>query len=240
VLHDNELKKQRFGYKSELSNIPPRFVYPPPSHSTSNSADTPPRFVYPPPSHSTGDGGRWLVRHQPKFLDTLEDNPFENAYNLTQQPNGGLTVMIVIILLIIVLLFLFIKIPNADNYIINVDSKNGWQSTNIILNSGDILLIKYISGEWTVDYNVYEMVGPEGYHDAIDKQIWNPSKCKIIQSLPYGTLLGKINNKSIFKVGINRLLFILDSGELFLSINDLHECAWDNKGHIVVEIIVVR
>jgi hypothetical protein len=81
------------------------------------------------------------------------------------------------------------------------------------------------------------MVGPEGYSTNNDAIIWNINQCKLLNSAPYGELLGRIGNGSIFPIGRSTLFFPADEGELFLSINDGYQCLGDNQGDIKIVII---
>ncbi|HEU5431374.1 MAG TPA: fibronectin type III domain-containing protein, partial [Thermomicrobiales bacterium] len=118
----------------------------------------------------------------------------------------------------------------GDPGCVAISSTQDWQDTGITFQQGDQFMVAYVSGTWTVDYRFYAYVGPEGHPPDVDAQI-NPA-CKIIDTLPYGRLLGVIGNGSIFSVGAGGAFTADDSGELFLTINDI--CRLDNDGSVVM------
>jgi len=138
----------------------------------------------------------------------------------------------VALLLLIAVIFATAKVTHVAVY-----STSGWQATSIILNKSSLLYVDYLSGQWTVDVSLLEMVGSEGYPANIDAQIWDPSQCKLLQDAPYGALLGRVGNGPIFQVGRSKLIWTSTEGELFLSINDAYQCSADNQGEIAVRVI---
>jgi hypothetical protein len=120
---------------------------------------------------------------------------------------------------------------------ITLSSTVNWQSTGVVLGKNSPVYIAYLSGSWTVDSQRFQFVGPEGYPNDIDGQIWGASQCKIVQSAPYGQLLGGVDSGSVFIVGKGGFFWAPNEGELLLSINDKAPCLTDNQGEVTVLII---
>ena len=120
---------------------------------------------------------------------------------------------------------------------ISVSSTVNWQPTAIVLGKNSLVYIGYLSGSWTVDSQRFQFVGPEGYTNDIDSQIWGASRCKILQSAPYGQLLGGVDGGPVFIIGKGGFFWAPNDGELFLSINDKAPCLTDNRGEVTVLII---
>lgn len=134
------------------------------------------------------------------------------------------------------------EIPSTDQSLPNrhtvmVGSTDGWVETPLILQAGDKFTVSYVSGLWSVDYNLLNYVGPEGYSPEVDAQIF--PGCKIVSSLPYGRLLGEVGSGSTISVGSGGTFTADASGYLFLRINDMDSCLVDNDGSVVMEVNLV-
>jgi hypothetical protein len=132
--------------------------------------------------------------------------------------------------------FLAIDLTTATTKEFAISSTVSWQATHIILAPNSVVHIGYVFGGWSIDKNKYTVIGPEGYDQQIDAQIWNPTRCKLFQGESYGTLLGKIGDGSVFAIGRDKWFLAQNAGELYLSINDAATCLADNEGGIIVRI----
>lgn len=145
-------------------------------------------------------------------------------------------VLAVATILLALVLHFAIYLTTAKTIEFTVSSTAGWLATHVVLGRNSIVHIGYVSGAWSVDKSNYVTIGPEGYDQQTDTQIWNPSLCKLLQNASYGTLLGKIGDGSVFMVGRDRWLLAENAGEIYLSINDAAACLADNQGQITVRI----
>jgi alpha-tubulin suppressor-like RCC1 family protein len=103
------------------------------------------------------------------------------------------------------------------------------------LNAGDKFYVDYSGGSWTVDYKNFPYVGPAGYTTDIDKTM--VPGYKFDASVPYGYLLGKVDNGKEIRIGDNSGPFTADvSGFLSLRINDSDVTLGDNDGAITVNL----
>lgn len=127
------------------------------------------------------------------------------------------------------------SLPNQ--HAVTINSTEGWVETPLMLQAGDEFTVSYISGSWSVDYNLLNYVGPEGYSPEIDSQIF--PGCKIVSSLPYARLLGEVGAGSTFSVGSGGTFTANASGYLFLRINDMDSCLVDNDGAVVMEVNLI-
>lgn len=194
----------------------------------------------------------WIPAHKPIYLPKYEQNPFEHSSTdlvtdpLSRPPIPGtlstssywrsIAPIIVGVGVLLTVIGLIYFTP-AKTINVTINSTSGWQATGVVLNRNSMLYVDYISGGWTVDANIYGIIGPEGYSFSVDRQIWGPSRCKILQSAPYGALVGRIGNGPVFEIGKNKLVWFPSDGELFLSINDTYECSRDNQGQVTVRIV---
>jgi hypothetical protein len=123
--------------------------------------------------------------------------------------------------------------PAAPASTATVSSTTGWQETSVYLHAGDKFTVTYGSGTWTVDYRNFPYVGPGGYSDAEDTQIYQG--CKIDTSENYGVLLGSVGTPNgDFPIGQGGTFTAGNDGYLYLSINDT--CLGDNDGSVTVSI----
>ena len=117
----------------------------------------------------------------------------------------------------------------------SISSQTGWQQTGLYLNAGDKFYVDYSGGSWTVDYKNFPYVGPAGYTADIDKTI--VPGYEFDTSVPYGYLLGEVDNGKEIRIGDNNGPFTADvSGLLSLRINDSDVTLGDNDGAITVHL----
>jgi hypothetical protein len=115
-----------------------------------------------------------------------------------------------------------------------VSSTSGWQTAPLSLQSGNLFRVSYNSGTWTVDYHQFPYIGPAGYSSSVDSSIFQG--CKVLSSVPYGALLGKIGTGSAFVIGQGGTFTAGATGTLYLRINDADACLGDNGGSINVTL----
>lgn len=82
-------------------------------------------------------------------------------------------------------------------------------------------------------------MGPEGYFPSIDR--YRPQECKYERSVPYGQLIGRVDNATgFFSVGRSADRTATVSGPLWLRINDADRCLENNRGAVSVVIWIAR
>jgi serine/threonine protein kinase len=122
--------------------------------------------------------------------------------------------------------------PQQSTFV--VKSNQTWQDTKIEINQGDYVELNYLSGKWTTWVDGHPMVGPEGNVDLGDPKNSNHP----VPSAYPGVLIGKIGDGAAFAIGKGISLTSLDSGPLYLQIND--DYLVDNSGTLSVSINVIN
>lgn len=117
-----------------------------------------------------------------------------------------------------------------------ITSLAGWQQVPLTVKRGDPFSITYLNGTWTVDKRNWPLVGPEGYSAGIDSQIGYVGLCKVNSGLPYGAMLGKIDDGPSFLIGRGGTFTADRDGALSLQINDNTICQGDNEGSVVMQV----
>lgn len=115
-----------------------------------------------------------------------------------------------------------------------ISSTTGWQQTPFTLKAGEVYALGYVSGSWTVDYRNFPWVGPGGYSNSVDSQIYQG--CKYLPSRNYAVLLGAVGNGQTFAIGTGGTFQASTSGPLWLRINDDDACLGDNAGSVTMKI----
>jgi hypothetical protein len=94
------------------------------------------------------------------------------------------------------------------------------------------------AGTWTVGYPGLPAVGPAGYDSGTDRTIFQG--CKVVPSLPYGRLLGRIGEEqnTVFSVGDGGSFRAYANSPVVFRINDQDHCLGDNRGYIWVDVAV--
>jgi hypothetical protein len=105
-----------------------------------------------------------------------------------------------------------------------------WQHTDIAVDTGDRLVIEYISGQWSI-YPPWGYAGPEGYDSSFPLNPDYP-----MPNVQPATLIGKIG-QSVFKVGERLDMIVQESGRLYLRMND--NKVVDNDGSLQIQISVI-
>jgi len=120
-----------------------------------------------------------------------------------------------------------------------LDAKSGWFDTHIPVKKGEIIGIE-CQGTWAAapktENQTWPDTGPEGHgmHSA-EKAFSNLDSQKELPGVPFGTLLGRIND-TIFAISEKGEIVVPESGRLFLVINDLPDHRFDNRGGLNIII----
>ena len=114
---------------------------------------------------------------------------------------------------------------------LDVQAKEGWQSTGLNLKVGQEVKIT-ASGIWShgPEGDVTPYYGPEGY-EKIDNMALLPSS-------RVGTLIGRIGSGTPFVVGVSVSFVASSTGDLELSMNDVPGFFRDNDGSVKTQITV--
>jgi hypothetical protein len=118
----------------------------------------------------------------------------------------------------------------------SVNSTMGWNYTPILVRSGDLFRISYLSGSWSVDRVNLPYVGPEGYSSSTDAGIYKG--CKFDGSQPYGRLLAAVSGVEVAVAGGGDFRAPA-TGTVALRINDVDACLVDNDGSIRVQVVAL-
>lgn len=127
---------------------------------------------------------------------------------------------------------LFSVVTKAQQTVI-VDAATEWQNTGITINQGQSILF-IANGSWSYDSDsiYFNFVGPEGnewWHDA--------PQDFLVQDVNHFSLVGKIGENGIpFGIGKCSFIATVESGNLFLSMNDRPAGFYNNYGYMVVGI----
>jgi hypothetical protein len=126
-----------------------------------------------------------------------------------------------------------------------VRSTTGWQSvTRLTVQRGDRVTVRFVSGEWTVDYRNKPVTGPTGYDALTDQSLDGAKSCKIKPAAPFGTLLARLSDSQdapVHTVGRKLAFRAAQNGPLQLGINDAAgSCSEDNRGTLTVEVSVTH
>jgi len=120
-------------------------------------------------------------------------------------------------------------IPSKE---IDIAADQGWQDTGIAFQSGEQVLIEYISGQvQDLDTKIIDGTGS-------DYICGHAGCCEPLSNARRSALIGKIGSidDGIFFVGNGIDLTVETSGTLFLRINDCNSGLEDNSGQFQVQI----
>jgi hypothetical protein len=177
----------------------------------------------------------------PTYTPYPTHTPFETSFVVTSKPNPTNT-------------------PDGTaSQVFKVEGETAkWKplQTGIFIQSGDLVQISYISGEWWIGQdlnNSWQSQTPtdaNGYtgRDADRVKsllgIENPDRCRPLLSAPFGSLIGSIGeNGALFLIGNNAEFTAQDSGILYLRINYLDHnretnCPYGDGGEISVRVAI--
>lgn len=121
------------------------------------------------------------------------------------------------------------SLSTAQSFVYDVISTEGWQSTEIRVNAGDILNVT-ASGQWVYAPNASPTpVGPQGE--------WGNSSYRIVQGLPNGALLIRVRGTDAV-YSIASPVQVPRAGTIEMRINDT--VLSDNRGSMKVNGFVTR
>jgi len=137
-------------------------------------------------------------------------------------------------------------IPESENpatldivkFNITVQADSGWQDTEIIVNEGDWIEIRYLSGKWNTG-DSYPMHDGEGSSSKYICFTVATSKCaEPVPDAVRGTLIAKFSSSEPFAIGNYKRFKASYRSALFVAINDVLESTdlQDNTGAIKIEI----
>ena len=118
----------------------------------------------------------------------------------------------------------------STSVVVDVEAAQDWTDTGIVVGSGDLLSIHYLSGEWSP--------WPGGSYDAIGSGGDPRCRCNVMDGVSHAALIGKIGDTPPFLVGEAYRHSVGESGTLYLGINDVD--VYDNSGYLEVEVQVIR
>jgi hypothetical protein len=117
------------------------------------------------------------------------------------------------------------KEKQTQENLFEVSSQKLWQDTGIVVNKGDHVIIKYVSGKWT-ENSVNALVDAEG--DSTRK----------FGDFPHCCLIGKVGQNAPFFIGNHCDIKEADeTGKLYVKINSDNSIS-DNVGSIKIRIMV--
>jgi hypothetical protein len=121
------------------------------------------------------------------------------------------------------------QIPSKE---IEIAADQGWQDTGIAFQSGEQVLIEYVSGQ--VQDQETKIIDGTGS----DYVCGHAGCCEPMPTAPRSALIGKIGSidDGMFLVGNGINLPVEISGTLFLRINDCNSGLEDNSGQFQVQI----
>jgi hypothetical protein len=126
-----------------------------------------------------------------------------------------------------------------------VSSTGGWQSVrSVSVRRGDRVMVRSVTGQWTVDHRNMPMTGPAGYDAGTDKLLDGAKSCKVEPDASFGTLLARLaggaHGAAVRTVGTALTFRATTGGPLRLGINDAESCGQDNKGTVTVRVSVTH
>lgn len=120
--------------------------------------------------------------------------------------------------------------PKTEPRLIEVRADQAWHNTGVVLQPGDLLVIRYVSGLWSP--------WPGGTYDAIGSGGDPNCGCNVLKGVSHAALIGKIGEGNPFFVGANFHHRVGEAGILYLGINDTRTT--DNSGSLFIEVEVWR
>jgi hypothetical protein len=140
-----------------------------------------------------------------------------------------------------------------------IDSQSGWQPSGIYVNTGDKINISAVSGAWATSgrflsdeekallpddlkgLGVYVYFFPETKGDGIPLSCtkYSVANCPLPDN-NLGMLVARIGFETPVPIGTHSIITALNSGNLYLNINDGADNLQDNSGVLGVLIIVEK
>lgn len=123
-------------------------------------------------------------------------------------------------------------LPASKENEVKIAANQGWQDTGVELQSGERVLIEYISGQATD--------GEDAIIDGsgIDYSCGHSGCCEPIPEARRSSLIGRVGriDDDIFSIGNGVEITVDKKGNLFLRINDCNSGLNDNSGNLRVRI----
>jgi hypothetical protein len=111
----------------------------------------------------------------------------------------------------------------------DISAERGWQNTSILLDSGDMIQIQFMSGEIRDGEAIIRGPSGTGYICG------DSTCCEPMPEAQRDALIGRVGDH-IFLIGDKNRIEVQESGELQLRINDCDEGLFDNAGSLTVKI----
>jgi serine/threonine protein kinase len=136
---------------------------------------------------------------------------------------------------LLMILFLFFGCNQIVGVNHTIYADKDWQRTNIVVSSGDLLMIVNTGGAWSADPVNPDLpyIGGQGYTSRQLARDWAE-----YPFAPLGSLLAKVgagSSQSIYSVGKMNFLVTKESGSIYLRMNDYSLV--DNDGNLQVWIL---
>jgi len=109
---------------------------------------------------------------------------------------------------------------------IRVHADEVWTDTGMDVEVGDLLIIEYVSGDWSP--------WPGGSYDALGFGGDPLCDCNVILGVSHAALIGRIGDGRPFFVGAEYVRGAGEAGRLYLGINDTR--LEDNSGRLRVRV----
>ena len=120
----------------------------------------------------------------------------------------------------------------STNEQLEVQADVMWQETGIQVRLGDLVKIRYISGEWTIWIDADPLTDGNG-------QYGREETCRIMPDANLGGLIGKVEDNPPFFIGNGADVYSDYNGTLQLSINDCPQFG-NNAGALTVSVVIDR
>lgn len=113
-----------------------------------------------------------------------------------------------------------------------VDARTEWFNTDVTVQTGDQVQIKYLSGTWTI------WKGVDPYTDA-NGQTGRKDPCTFLPSANTSGLVGRVGTGNVQFIGSMKSFTAQSSASLFLSINDCTGQFQNNDGTLTLLVSVI-
>lgn len=114
---------------------------------------------------------------------------------------------------------------------VEVDARNEWQDTGIVVKAGDQVQVTYLSGAW----NIWQDADPAT--DA-NGQVGRHEECALLPTADISSLIGRVGGSTPHFLGNSGAFFAQEHGTLQLSINDCAGQFVDNGGTLHVQVTI--
>ena len=119
--------------------------------------------------------------------------------------------------------------PLAEPVIQAISADLGWQNTGILLKSGEMINIQFMSGEIRDGETILRGLSGSGYICGAS------TCCEPIPEVQRAALIGRVRDH-LFLIGDKSAIEVRETGELQLRINDCDAGLYDNSGSFKIRI----